>query len=101
MSTFPRLESKIKRLIRRVRDVPELAVVMSEESRENLTLELEGTLVTQPTWQFGSTDAVDTVVSSVPTALNAVVAGNAIEIITDGGGGSVMPGTVTLVIERT
>ncbi len=66
-----------------------------------LTLELEGTLVTQPTWQFGATDAVDSVVASVPSALNAVVAGDAIEIITDGGGGSVMPGTVTLVIERT
>jgi len=66
-----------------------------------LTLELEGNLVTQDAWEFGSSDAVDTVVASVPTTLNAVVAGDAIEIITDGGGGSVMPGTVTLLIERT
>ncbi len=66
-----------------------------------LTLELEGTLVTQPAWQFGATDAIDSVISSVPTALNVVVAGNAVEIITDGGGAPVMPGTVTLLIQRT
>jgi len=66
-----------------------------------LSLELETVVVTMPTWEFGSTDAVDTVISSVPTALNAVAAGNAIEIITNGGGSPVMPGTVTLLIERT
>lgn len=66
-----------------------------------LTLEIGGALVTMPTWEFGSTDAIGTVISSVPTALNAVTAGGSIEIITDGGGAPVMPGSVTLLIERT
>lgn len=66
-----------------------------------LTLEIATVLVTQPAWQFGATDAIDSVISSVPTALNAVAAGGSVEIITDGGGSPVMPGTVTLLIERT
>ena len=66
-----------------------------------LTLELETVLVTQPVWKFGATDAIDTTIASVPTATNAVVAGNAVEIITDGGGDSVMLGTVTLLVQRT
>lgn len=66
-----------------------------------LTLELATVLVTMPAWQFGATDALDTVASSVPTALNAVAAGASVEIITNGGGAPVMPGTVTLLIERT
>jgi hypothetical protein len=66
-----------------------------------LTLELGGTAVTMPTWQFGATDAIGTVASSVPTALNTFSAGDAIEVITDGGGTPTMPGSVTLVIERT
>ena len=66
-----------------------------------LTLEIATVLVTQPAWQFGATDAIGTVVSSVPTALNAVAAGGSVEIITDGGGAPVMPGTVTLLIART
>jgi hypothetical protein len=66
-----------------------------------LTLEIATVLVTMPAWQFGSTDAAGTVVSSVPTALNAVAAGGAVEVITDGGGAPVMPGSVTLLIRRT
>lgn len=66
-----------------------------------LTLEIATVLVTQPTWEFGSTDAIGTVASSVPTALNSVAAGGSIEIITDGGGAPVMPGAVTLLLERT
>ena len=66
-----------------------------------LTLEIGGTLVTMPAWQFGSTDVAGTVISSVPTALNILAAGEAVEIITDGGGSSSMPGAVTLLIERT
>jgi len=66
-----------------------------------LTLEIGGTAVTMPTWEFGSTDVAGTVISSVPTALNVLAAGEAVEIITDGGGSSSMPGAVTLLIERT
>lgn len=66
-----------------------------------LTLEIATVVVTQPTWEWGSTDALDTVIASVPSALNAVAAGGSVEIVTDGGGDSVMPGSVTLLIERT
>jgi len=66
-----------------------------------LTIEINGVLVTMPVFEFDVADTVDTVISSVPTAQNSVAAGGSIEVITDAGGSSVMPVTVTLVLERT
>ncbi len=66
-----------------------------------ITLEIGSVLVTMAALQFGSTDAIGTVINQDPSALNIFVAGDAVEIITDGGGASVMPGSATLLIERT
>ena len=66
-----------------------------------LTLEIGGGLVTMPVLQFGATDALGTVISSIPTANNVVSAGGSIEVITDGGGTPVMPVVVTLLLGRT
>lgn len=65
-----------------------------------LTAEIAGTLVTAPAWEIAITQAVGTVSSSVPTAANTVTAGQAIEIISDGGGTPTMPVSVTVVISR-
>ena len=66
-----------------------------------LTLEIATVLVTMPALEVAVTAAIGTVASAVPTALNAVAAGGAVEIITDGGGAPTMPGSVTLLITRT
>jgi len=66
-----------------------------------LTLEINTIAVVHPTWEFADTDTIDTVISTVPTASNVVAAGGSIEVITDNGGSTVMPVTVTLVLERT
>lgn len=65
-----------------------------------LTAEIAGVLVTAPAWTIAITQAAGTVSSSVPTAANVVTAGQAIEIITDGGGTPVMPTSITIVISR-
>lgn len=65
-----------------------------------LTSKIAGVTVTQPAWTIAITQAAGTVSSSVPTATNVVTAGQAIEIITDGGGTPVMPTSITIVISR-
>lgn len=66
-----------------------------------ITLEIGGTLVTMPALQWGATDAIDTVISSLPTAQRALALGGALEIITDGGGAAVVPASFTVLIDRT
>lgn len=66
-----------------------------------LTLEIGGTLVTMPALQWGATDAIGTVISSIPTANHTVAGGSTIELITNSGGSAVMPAHITLVLERT
>lgn len=66
-----------------------------------LTAELGGTLVTDSSITITTGLAVGDVVSSTPSAANAVSAGQAIEVITDGGSTTASKGTVTLVIQRT
>ena len=66
-----------------------------------ITLELSGVLVTMPALSFGSADPAETVISSIPTALNIVTSGAAIEIISDGGGSTIMPATIMLIVQRT
>lgn len=75
--------------------------VANTTTKTVLTLEIATVLVTMPALEVAITAAIGTVASAVPTALNVVAAGGAVEIITDGGGSPVMPGTVTLLIERT
>lgn len=74
--------------------------VANTTTKTVLTAEIDGTLVTTPAWEVAVTQAVGTVSSSVPTAANAVTAGQAIEIITDGGGTPSMPTSITIVISR-
>ena len=67
-----------------------------------LSFELAGTAVTggDITIAFTGAAAGD-VDSSTPSALNSVTAGDAIEVITDGGSTTASKATVTLVIQRT
>jgi len=75
--------------------------VANTTTKTVITLEIGGTLVTMTALEVGATDAVGTVNSQSPSALNTFSAGAAIEVITDGGGAPVMPGEVTLLIART
>lgn len=74
--------------------------VANTTTKTVLTAEIVGVLVTTPAWEVAITQAAGTVSSSVPTAANVVTAGQAIEIITDGGGTPVMPTSITIVISR-
>lgn len=74
--------------------------VANTTTKTVLTAEIAGTLVTTPAWEIAITQAAGTVSSSVPTAANVVTAGQAVEIITDGGGTPVMPTSITVVISR-
>lgn len=67
-----------------------------------ITAEIGGTLVTDSaiTVAFSGSAAGD-VDSSTPSAANAVTAGQAIEIITDGGSSTAVTCNVTLVMKRT
>lgn len=65
-----------------------------------LTAEIATVLVTAPAWEIAITQAAGTVSSSVPTAANTVTAGQAIEIISDGGTDATMPTSITIVISR-
>ncbi len=66
-----------------------------------ITLEIGGSLVTMTALEIAITAAVGTVVSQNPSAAKTFTAGQAIEVITDGGGTPVMPGEVTLLIARS
>jgi hypothetical protein len=66
-----------------------------------LTPKIGGTAVTDGGMTFGATDAVGTILSATPTALNTIAEGQALEIETDGGGTPVMPVNITLLVERT
>ena len=67
-----------------------------------LTFEISGTLITNSTITIANAgSAVGDVDSSTPTALNAVTAGQAIEIITDGGSTVACKAEITIVITGT
>lgn len=65
-----------------------------------LTAKIATVAVTMPAFEIAITQAAGVVSSSVPTATNVVTAGQAIELISDGGGTPVMPITYTIVISR-
>lgn len=56
--------------------------------------------VTAPAWVIAITQAAGVASNVVPTALNAVTAGQVIEIASDGGGTPVMPTMYTILIKR-
>lgn len=59
--------------------------VANTTTKTVLTAEIAGTLVTAPAWEIAVTAAAGTVTAVVPTATNTVMAGQAIELISDGG----------------
>jgi hypothetical protein len=74
--------------------------VANATTKTVFTLEIATVLVTMPALEVAITQAAGTVSSAVPTAANVVTAGQAIEVISDGGTDATMPVTVTLVISR-
>ena len=67
-----------------------------------LTVEIGGAAVTLAgALQFGATDAIGTVISQTASASNTFSAGDNVEIITDGGGAPVMPGSIIALIQRS
>ena len=66
-----------------------------------LTAKIGGTAITAGALTIPDTAAIADIVSTTPTAANAVSAGGAVEIETDGGGSTVMPVGITLVLKRT
>lgn len=66
-----------------------------------ITLEINTSLVTMAELSVADTAAAGDVASESPSADNTFAAGQAVEVITDGGGAPVMPGEVVLLIVRT
>ncbi len=66
-----------------------------------MTVEIEGSLVTMPALTQATADTAGNIETSVPSAANTYTDGERIEIITDGGGDSVMPGSVMVYCART
>lgn len=67
-----------------------------------LTAEIGGTLVTAPAWEIGATAAAGIVSTVIPTATNTVTAGQAIEIISNGGSATAGQATMfSITILRT
>ena len=67
-----------------------------------ITFEIGGTAITDSAISIvASGSGAGVVDSSTPTALNTVTAGQAIEIITDGGSTNTVIAVVTLVMKRT
>ena len=65
------------------------------------TLKIAGVAVTDGAGTLLSSAQLGTVVTITPTALNAIAAGQGLEIETDGGGSPVMPCNCTCLFERT
>lgn len=65
-----------------------------------ISFELGGTAITNGNVTIANGAVAGEVDSSTPTAANTVTAGQAIEVITDGGTGASVNATVTLVINR-
>lgn len=74
--------------------------VANATTKTVLTAKIATVAVTMPALEITVTQAAGVVSSSVPTAANAVTAGQAIELITDGGTDATMPLTWTVQITR-
>ena len=66
-----------------------------------LSAKINGGAVTHPAFEVAVTAAAGTGVSVVPTAANAVAAGDVIEIAYDGGSSAVTPASFTATILRS
>lgn len=76
--------------------------VANTVAAEVYTVEIGGSLVTLVgAWQHGATDAAGTQVTETASAANSFTAGQPIEIISSGAGGSVMPVMFAALIKRT
>ena len=66
-----------------------------------LTFEIAGTAITGGTITIASGSAAGTVDSNTPTALNTVTAGQALELITDGGSTGTSPAELTIILDKS
>ena len=66
-----------------------------------ITVEIATVLVTMPALTQALADVAGNIETSVPTALNAFLDGDRIEVISDGAGSSVMPGSIMVYVNRT
>jgi len=66
-----------------------------------MTAEIETVLVTMPALTQALADVAGNIETSVPTATNSFLDGDRIEIISDGAGDTVMPGSVMVYCNRT
>lgn len=84
--------------------VVSLAAVSSVQNagtKTVLTSKIAGSAITHPAWELAVTLAAGTASTVVPTAANTVVAGNVIEIISDGGSTAVQPTIFAITVLRT
>lgn len=66
-----------------------------------LTAKIAGATITHPAFEVAITAVAGTGVSVVPTAANAVTAGQVIEIAYDGGSSAVTPATFSITVLRS
>lgn len=66
-----------------------------------LTAKLATVAVTAPAWEVAITAAAGTATAVVPTAANAVNAGDVIELAYDGGSSAVTPATFSVTVLRS
>lgn len=66
-----------------------------------ITSKIAGGAITHPAFEVAQTATAGSVSSVTPTAANKVAAGQAIELITDGGSSAVTPATFTVTILRS
>jgi CRP-like cAMP-binding protein len=84
-------------------DVVGLAAVNHANSTTTataLTAAINGSAITHPSWTIASTATAGTASAVVPTAANAVTAGQVIRVSSDGGTDATMPASVTITIAR-
>lgn len=65
-----------------------------------LTAKVAGATVTHPAWEVAVTAVAGTRSGVTPTAATAVLAGQVIEIASDGGSSAVTPATYSIVVRR-
>jgi hypothetical protein len=66
-----------------------------------LTSKIAGATITHPAWEVAITATAGTRTGVVPSAANTVLAGQVIEIISDGGSSAVTPATISVTVLRS
>lgn len=75
--------------------------VANATTKTVLTAKINGQTITHPAFEVAVTAAAGTGVSVVPSAANAVKAGDVLEVAYDGGSSNVTPATFTFTVLRT